>query len=511
MFKILRPLKDAYITNRVIDSSPQTGSNVGGAASLDLFKLYGASFSGTGSSRTPNVELSRLLVQFDLSSLRTLLAAQHIDPGDPSFSCRLHLHDVYGGQPTPMNFSVSVFPLSSSFDEGLGRDVVLYSDTDVCNWQSGSFASGSWLVSGCGRAGGNTGACDYLTASTFIAGGASLKSSQTFVDGTEDLDVDVTTIVSATLAGLLPDAGFRISFDSTLENDQHTYFVKRFAGRTAFNEDLRPKLYVRYDDSVQDDTGNLYMDSRSYLFLYNYVRSMPSNLASGSALTPITGPNSLILQLRTAVSGGLYSLYFTGSQHSRGRFPVTGLYSASVLVPSSDVQLLPQWQASGSVTFTPIWQSLDGTTTYLTGSTIRALPPQRSAASLDPRNFVVTILGLQGSHRTSEQTTLHVNIFDYSSAYLTRYVRLPVELPGVVVRDVHYQVRDADSDRVAIPFDLTNNSTRVSNDSAGMYFKLDFSNLSAAHRYVIDVLVVTGDNQQLYKAASAAFRVDASA
>lgn len=511
MFKVLRPLKDAYITNRVIDRAPVTSSNVGGAASLDLFKLYGASFSGSGPSATPNTELSRLLIQFDLSSLRTLLSAQHIDPGDPSFSCRLHLHDVYGGQPTPMNFTVSVFPLSSSFDEGLGRDVVLYSDTDVCNWQSGSFASGSWFVSGCGRGGGNNSPCDYLTASTLIANTASLRSSQTFVDGTEDLDVDVTRIVSATLAGLLPDAGFRISFESTLEADQHTYFVKRFAGRTAFNEDLRPKLYVRYDDSVQDDTENLYMDSRSYLFLYNYVRSSPSNLTSGSSLTQITGSNSLILQLQTAASGGLYSLYFTGSQHSRGRFPITGLYSASVLVPSNDARLVPQLQASGSVTFTPIWQSFDGLTTYLTGSSIVALPPQRSATSLDPRNFAVTILGLQGSHRLSEQTTLRVNIFDYTAPYLTRYVRLPVELPGVVVRDVHYQVRDVDSDRIAVPFDLTTNSTRVSNDSAGMYFKLDFSNLSAAHRYVIDVLVVTGDNQQLYKAASAAFRVDASA
>jgi hypothetical protein len=511
MFKVLRPLKDAYITNRVVNGQSQVNSNTGGAATLDLFKLYGVSTSGTGSAETPNTELSRLLIHFDLSSLRTLVAAGRVDPGDPSFSCRLRLHDVYGGQPTPSNFSVSVFPLSSSFDEGLGRDVVLYSDDDTCNWLSGSFASGSWYVSGCGMGGHNTAPCDYLTASTGIAGGATLQSTQTFVKGTEDLDVDVTRIVSATIAGLLPDAGFRVSFDSTLETNTSTYFVKRFAGRSAFNDDLHPKLYVRFDDSVQDDTENLYMDSRSYVFLYNYVRSAPGNLMSGSSLTEITGSNSLILQLRTPASGGHYSLYFTGSQHTRGRFPVTGLYSASVLVPSNDARLLPQWQESGSITFTPIWQSFDGLTTYLTGSTILALPPRRGAASIDPGNLVVTILGLKSSHRQTEQTTLRLNIFDHTSPMLTQYVKLPVELPGAVIRDVHYQVRDVDSDRVAIPFDLTYNSTRVSNDSAGMYFKFDFANLTPAHRYVVDVLVVTGDNQQLYKAASATFRVDALA
>lgn len=510
MFKVLRPTKDAYITNRVIDGSFQTGSNVGGAGSLDLFKIYGLTSSGTGSVKTPNTELSRLLIKFDLGPLRDQIAAGLVDPGHSSFSCRLHLHDVYGGQPTPQNFSVSVYPLSASFDEGLGRDVVLYSDTDVCNWASGSI-SGSWFVSGCGRAGGNTAGCDYLTASTFIAAGASLKSAQFFAAGTEDLDVDVTTVVSATLAGLLPDVGFRVSFDPTLEGDQHTYFVKRFASRTAFNEDLRPKLYVRFDDSIQDDTDNLFLDSRSYVFLYNYVRSFPSNLTSGSAQTAISGSNSLVLQLLTAVSGGTYSLYFSGSQHVKGRFPTMGIYSSSVLISSTDVLLAPQLRASGSIDFTPIWQSVDRTVPYLTGSVIRAYPPQRGPQSLDPRNLVVTVLGLSDAHLSTERTVLRINIFDYTAPYLTQAVKLPVELPGTVVRDVHYQVRDANSNRVAIPFDLTTNSTRVSNDAIGMYFKLDMSSLSENHTYVIDVMIVTGDNRQLYKAASAAFRVDVTA
>jgi len=245
------------------------------------------------------------------------------------------------------------------------------------------------------------------------------------------------------------------------------------------------------------------------MFLYNYVRSAPANLTSGSS--PVTGSNCLLLQLTTPVSGGTFSLAFTGSQHFSGINPQVGVYSASVAVPSSAPQLVPQWQASGSVTFTPVWGSLDGTVPYLTGTAVKFSLPQRGDRSISPRRFEVTVQGVRDRVGCTEQAVLRVNIFDYTSPYLLQATRLPVELPGVVVRDVHYQVRDAVTRQVAVPFDVVTSSTRVSNDSAGMYFRLDASNLTPGHTYVIDVLVVTGDGQQLYEAASPPFKVDAAA
>ncbi len=505
MFKILRPTKDTYITNRVVNDVQQVSGNVGAAGSLDLFKVYGLQSSGSH----VYTELSRLLIKFDLQPLRDLISDGKIDVNHSTFSCKLYLHDVYGGQPTPNNFDVSVYPLSASFDEGLGRDVVFYSDYDTCNWLTGSIAIGGWYLTGCAQGGLSTTSCDYITASSVILNGASLLTSQSFTTGIEDLNVDVTTIVSATIAGKLPDQGFRISLASSLETDTRTYFVKRFASRTAFNEDLRPKLIVRYDDSVQDDTNDLYMDANSYMFMYNYVRSAPTNILSSS--TYISGSNCLILQMRTPISGGHYSLYFTGSQHYSGINAQTGIYSASVLIPSTDTSLRPQWLYSGSLTFTPIWRSLDGTVAYLTGSTVTAHLPQRGSTSLAPKQFVVSPVGLRSSYRSSENSTVRINIFDHTSTFVTSTTRLPVESPGITVRDVHYQIRDAQTDRIAIPFDTTTNSTRLSNDSSGMFFKLDTSNLTQGHSYVIDVLVVTNDNEQLYKRICAPFKVDAIA
>lgn len=501
MYKVLKADKDAYLTDRVIKGSRVFSANTGGASSLDLFKLIGFTSSGS----LPNVELSRLLVHFDLQPLRDLVSSGQVDTSNSTFSCMMKLYDVYGGQPTPNNFTVAVHPLSASFDEGVGHDVVFYSDSDVCNFLSSSMSGGTWLSSGCNLGGGLPGSVDYVTASTQVNSGASLKAVQLFKTGEEDLYVDVTKIVSATLAGLLPDSGLRISYDTSLENDQHTYFVKRFASRTAFNADKHPQLIVRYDDSVQDDSQNLTFDSPSYLFLYNHVRQSPSNIVSGSS--QITGSNSLILKLSTEVSGGTYNLVFTGSQHTLGAVPVVGVYSASVTIHSTDAVLGAKLAQSGSVKFTPIWGSLDGTVAYLTGSSIFALPPQRSTVASTFDKLIVTVIGLHDDHDSDELVTLRVNIFDHTSP-LIKATKFPVRLPGIVIRDVHYQVSDAVSGRVVIPFDAHINSTRLSSDASGMFFKLDISNLTPDRSYVTDIMVITGNTRQVFKAASPVFRVN---
>ncbi len=756
MFKLLRSCKDAYITDRIVNGIAAVSGNTGKAGTLDLFKLYGVTTTTVSGSSVPNTELSRLLTQFDLNPLRAMVAAGQVDPSNPSFSCKLHLFDVYGGQPTPNNFTVSIFPLSASFDEGLGSDVVFYSDQDVCNWTSGSLATGSWFVTGCGLGNISTAPCDYITQ---LSGGLSMQFQQVFVTGLEDLYVDITPIVSATLAGLLPDVGLRISFSSLLEANQYTYFVKRFASRHAFNTDKAPVIEVRFDDSIQDDTKDCYLDATNYLFLYNYNRSSLTNLTSGSSViegkdclelmldsdfpssvpglisssicllpqgafgfadgsdvlfsgsyqyltgdivyqspgpftfvesfvaftgeisgslgsqqlddvllsgtvtgiytmpvtygvlsgvffndagpangvivdntgaaftgsvflapgntivgtyalygvfTPAyTGPNlpplpyvfsasyvnsaSFIVTETTAsqVIGGVVGEYvttlpnyvpsgsftlpdgvtpalfgtalltgstpkidgmvfpsasimmtgsfvpdgtfvfsasyivsatygpvdfsigpFTASQLFLGANPQTGIYSASVFIPSTDPDIVTQWQYSGSVTFTPVWRSLDGTFPYLTGSALVVNAPQRGSQTLAPKRFEVTVLGVRDNFGCDEQTVLRVNIFDYTLPYVMSVVRLPVEMPGVIIRDVHYQIRDVATGRILVPFDTVTNSTRLSNDSAGMYFRLDTSNLTPKRSYSIDIMIVTGNNQQLYKSASPAFRVD---
>ena len=508
MYKILKADRDTYITNRFIKTagsgSFRTGSNTGGAGSLDLFKLYGVTSSPEG---IPNLELSRLLIHFDLQFLKDLVSNGKINTNKNNFNCTLKLFDVYGGQTTPTNFDVSLFPLSRSFDEGVGRDVVYYSDYDVTNFMRASLASGSWLMSGCGLGGGAEQTCDYITASARL-GNSNFEVSQHFNSGEEDLTLNITTIISSTLAGILPDSGFRLSLKSSQENDQYSYFVKRFSSRTAYDSTKHPRVIIKYDDSIQDDSQILRFDSKSSIFLRNYEFSEPFNILSGSSLTSITGSNSLLLKLTTLLSNGSgsYSLYFTGSQHSDGLNFVTGLYSASFIIPQSNSNLKRELIKSGSVVFTPVWASLDDTVGYYTGSLITVYPPERSNSAIDFKNYVVTTSGLQSIHKSNENVFIRINIFDHTSPYI-KLTKRPIELAGIVVRKAYYQIRDILTNEIVVPFDETYNSTRLNSDFSGMYFTLDTSNLTVERGYTVDIMINIGGTKKIFNSVSNMFNI----
>jgi hypothetical protein len=139
MYRIISASKDAYITNKIINSKFRaTDANTGQAGSLDLFKLYAENISGSDTTPT---EFSRLLIKFDLDDVTTMHNNKIIDVGDASFKAELNLHDIYGGQTTPNNFHMIAFPLAKKFDEGAGFDVVKYTDLDATNWLTGSYTT----------------------------------------------------------------------------------------------------------------------------------------------------------------------------------------------------------------------------------------------------------------------------------------------------------------------------------------------------------------------------------
>jgi hypothetical protein len=183
-----------------------------------------------------------------------------------------------------------------------------------------------------------------------------------------------------------------------------------------------------------------------------------------------------------------------------------GLYSASVYLSSQVPQLAAKLLLSSSISFTPIWGSLDGTVAYLTGSTVYAKRPARGNVSLAPKKYVVNVLGLNKSYRLGDgEQTLRINVFDQSDPFIT-FTKVPIETPNVVLRDTHFSVRNAVSNAVIVPFDRTYNSTRASSDGNGCYFKLDVDSLPAGS-YVIDVSIDVGGQPQLYPNASAVFVV----
>ena len=140
---IITASKDCYITNKIIDNKYRSkNSNVGHAATLDLFKLFEESgVVESGNYITENVtENSSLLIKFDYSSIGKLTSSI-LDIKDSNFKAYLELEDVSHGLQKPFNFSAICNPLVRNFEEGFGIDVHSFNDLGSSNYITSSYYS----------------------------------------------------------------------------------------------------------------------------------------------------------------------------------------------------------------------------------------------------------------------------------------------------------------------------------------------------------------------------------
>jgi hypothetical protein len=503
MYLALSASKDAYITNKIIGSSFRaTDANLGQAGTLDLFKLYD---ENKISGEVNPIELSRGLIKFDYSPLRALMSKK-LNINDSSFKCNLVLSDVYGGQPTPTNFKLIVFPLSKSFDEGVGRDVVGYRDIDVCNFLTASISTGQvekWFLTGANRAGllGSPD-IDIISSGNLNDGNGivNLWREQTFASGEEDLNVDVTKIVSGTLAGIIPDEGFRISFSGSQETDEFTRFVKRFTSRNATNVGKRPKIVVTFNDLVRDNHNNFFFNETGSLLLSNNVRGTPRNILSGSSLTEIKGNNCMILTLKT----GSYTKQFNVSQLSYGLNFITGVYKADVLLNSyENATVYRNLINLNTIDFTEIWGSIDGSVGFQTGS-LTVNRPDTEQYYIDLERLTISMTNMRTSYEQNESYRFRIFVEDITREFIA--TKLPYENKGVFVDEIYYQARDTDLNEIIVPFH--NPGTAVSNDTSSHYFDFNMVSLPRGRTYTFDFKILREGSEVVFKDVAAKFRVD---
>jgi hypothetical protein len=498
MYKVLSSDSDCYINNRIIAGRSCKKSNTGAAATLDLFKIYGLTFT-TGSA---NIEYSRALIHFNLEHLKNLHENNLIDIDHQSFFAKLKLKDVYGGQVTPEKFKLIINPLSSSFTEGLGKDVIKYEDIDVCNFISGSMnefdSPVNWIAEGCSAPGSPGDICDYFTGS--------FQKEQVFKTGEEDLEVDVTDVIKSILNNEIPDSGFRIAFDPVLESNERTYFVKRFASRHAFDESKRPQLIFGFDDSIKDTSEFLYTDNNTSFVIYNYENGELSNFKDSSN-AEITGNDSLLLKLTIPPSG---TYYFTGSQYAIGSVMNNGIYLATGSIPQDARFAAAQISSGSKIKASCQWMTLAEDKNLAPNKNKFIFPKPIFDTKISNKNFVVSA-NVKDEYLFSESNSdlIRVNVFDPESpAIIASRVSHPS--PGGyqgVIQDAAYQIRENNSKEVLIPFDFEKGSTRLSSDNLGMFFHLDTSNLFKNRSYVIDIALKFGNKTQVYSNISSVFKI----
>lgn len=516
MYLILTSSKDSYITNKIIENKYRaTDANVGKAGTIDIFKLYEESSYMSGTTRvTGSVRESSVgLIYFDFNKINELTSSI-LDLNSSKFQAKLKMHDILGGQATPSNYSLVAYPLSMSFDEGIGRDVSSFGDLDVCNFITSSWSNGSavlWNISGANSPGylGSPNA-DYITSGNVGGSIIDFGSTQYFKNGNEDLNIDITTFVSSAIANNIPNLGIRLSFSGSDYTDNKTRFVKRFASRHSSNPLKVPQIHVSWDDSVVDNHEDFIFDVSGSLFLKNYVRGTQSNIVSGAAAAEISGASCMKLKVQVQNLSKIFDV----SQHSAGTNNnfTTGLYSSSFAISSFDSSyvnssnetILNLLEKSGSVDFKTYWVSLDESVGFHTGS-LNIKRSRKESFSSQPSDIQFNFINLSPVY--SEKDEVYLKVFVQDQSLQEKAYKIPRSLKSLTLSNAFYRVREVYSNNIVIPFDDVKDSTKLSSNSDGLSFLFYMSNLPKGFTYCFDLLIKDYGENRVYKEASGRFKV----
>jgi len=427
-----------------------TGSNSGLADVLEVFSIYGR-------KTTSSVELSRTLFDFPIVDIVADRTAGTI-PASGSVDFILKLYNAESTFTVPKNFTMTIRPVSSSWEEGIGVDLEgredLTFNNQGSNWIRASKAA-AWASAG----------GDYLTASNF---------SKTFSNGMEDIEIDISSLVEQWISNTYGRHGVGVFLAPAFEGSSSanptgatvSYATKRFFGRGSEYFYKRPRIEARWNDSNKDDRSNFYLssalapasDNVNTLFLYNYVRGRLANIpAVGTGpiyvdLYQTLGSTRLTQAIRTPATGGLVS---------------TGIYSCSVAISGTYTTLRDVW--------------FSGSTQYFTGT----ISPQtfEGSTGIVQDTKVIALPNLRHCYDPDEKALVRVNISN-KVKNPTIYTVATSNTNTVIVEDVVYKiVRNYDNLDV-IPYGTgSTRFTELSYDSTGSYFTLDCENLETDYEY----------------------------
>jgi len=452
--------KDNTITNAYEANltTRGTGSNMGLADSLEVFSIFGQESSSSS-------ELTRFLVQFPVSSSdpgTTILADRTagIIPASGSVNFYLRVFDVVSTKTLPIDFTLNISPVSQSWQEGYGLDMENYSD------QTYNGTGSNWINARANTPWSNEGG-DYLTASAYSA----YNYSQTFTNGREDLEVDITGLVEqwvkSTGGSGYENYGVGVFLTSSEENGNRSYYSKMFSARGSEYFFKRPIIEARWDDSRKDQRGSFYLsssnlsatDNLNTIYFYNYVRQQLTDL-------PGVSTGSVYVNIYNSSSGGT-QITTTPDQPVTGGWVATGIYSASFALTTTEEVVYDRW--------------FSGSTYYHTGS----FKPKSFESSniYETQDYITAISNLRNEYSRDDGARLRVYTRK-KNWNPTIYTVAQAGIQNYIIDKVYYKVIRTIDDYVVVPYGTGSiKYTELSYDVSGSYFDLDVSLLEAGFEY----------------------------
>jgi hypothetical protein len=261
--------------------------NAGLDAILDLSK--------NASILNPSSSAARVLIQFDNTDI-----ADAVAKSGANFTASLKLYNAHvDGIPT--NFNIDINPLYQSWDMGTGRFNNIPESDNGASWQyRSSNQTNAWDTSGFPA---------NITASWLPngAGGANwyynYNASQSFnYFSSKDINVDVTSIVAAWTASVIPNNGFIIRNTGSIEFNANYQYTFNFFSRDT-NTIYPPCLEFKWNDSTFNP-----------------------------GLTPYVGNNNILVSLSNNKSTFYDSEYAKLRVYAKDRYPARTFVTSSLYI-----------------------------------------------------------------------------------------------------------------------------------------------------------------------------------
>lgn len=221
----------------------------GNAGKDEILEIAGyEDFSGTGRTK-------RTLIKFATSEIQNVVNNK-IGGGSWTSNIRLYLAEA---NEIPVSFSIEGYPISTTWDNGVGKFGDLPINKSGVSWQfRQAEETNAWSTSGFGA--GITGS--YITGQsgggTWYTGsaGVNLEASQSYALNTDlDLNLNVTNAIELFYSESLDNNGFILKLTDDLEFNVSRSIQLRYFGVDT-NTIYPPSLEFKWDDSSYD-TGSL--------------------------------------------------------------------------------------------------------------------------------------------------------------------------------------------------------------------------------------------------------------
>ena len=344
----------------------------------------------------------------------------------------------------------------------------------------------------------------WVTEGGDYYGDISSSFSASFTDGTEDIEVNITTLVeqwlnsAGNVLGSKKDEGIGVFVSKTYEDAARSYYTKKFFGKGTEFYFKRPCVEARWNSATKDDRGNFFYSSSlatakenlNTIYLYNYFRGQLRNIpAAGTGRVYVSFFSGTATDTTLDTTGRL-KLVGDGTHVSSnaavgnqsvvtGGYVSTGIYSASVCLTASASPLKTIYD----VWFTGSDINTSNAVIYHTGS---LKPNKIDISDIAPATeYISNITNLKSIYRGNE--TARFRVYSRQKDWNpTIYTKATAQAEVNIVESGSYEIYRVVDDLKVVSYGTGSTlHTQMSFDLSGSYFDLDMEMLESGYMYGI--------------------------